>query len=141
MDDKTTADGTKPKPSNAEMFIQFYYPEVKDLSKSFLTLVSGILAFSITFSTSIIGVSSASKLQLILLISAWLFFIIAIIAAGSGLYSNFVAANIANKAILSDSTLKFKQLLKRPYMLLNIAGVSFVIGLILLTLAGATKFL
>ncbi len=141
MDDKTTANATKPKPSNAEIFIQFYYPEIKDLSKSFLTLVSGILAFSITFSTSIIGVSTASKLQLILLISAWLFFVIAIIAAGSGLYSNFVAANLANKAILGDSALKFKQLLKRPYIFLNIAGVSFVIGLILLALAGVTKFL
>jgi hypothetical protein len=141
MDNRTITNETKSKLSNTEMFIQFYYPEVKDLSKSFLTLVSGILAFSITFSTSIIGVSTASKLQLILLISAWLFFIIAIIAAGSGLYNNFVAANIANKAILNDTELKFRQLLKRPYMLLNIAGVSFVIGLILLALAGATKFL
>lgn len=129
-----------PKLSTPEMFIQFYYQEIKDLSKSFLTLVSGVLAFSVTFSTSIIGVSTASLSELLFLICAWLFFIIAIIAAGSGLYSNFVSANIANRAILTGAELEIKYLLGKPYRLLNMAGISFVIGLILLALAGAVKF-
>src|SRR5574341_8009 len=140
MDKHTKDQSSSPRPSSPEMFIQFYYQEIKDLSKSFLTLVSGILAFSVTFSTSIIGVSTASLSQLLFLICAWLFFIIAIIAAGSGLYSNFVSANVANKAILTDAQLEIKHLLGKPYRLLNIAGVSFVIGLILLVVAGAMKF-
>ena len=139
MSSQTTIETPESQTPNPDLFIKFYYAEIKDLSKSFLTLVSGILAFSITFSTSIIGVSTASILQLILLICAWLSFVIAIIAAGWGLYSDFVSANIANKAIHAGTNLEFKQLLIRPYRLLTVAGAAFVIGLILLAIAGVTN--
>jgi len=126
-----------------EMFIKFYYPETKDLSKSFLSLVSGILAFSVTFSSTIIGFQDASVQQLVFLITSWFFLLIAIVAAGGGVYSNFVSANRANRAIMEDleDEIEFKFLTKLPYAALNIAGISFVIGLVMLALAGLLKFI
>ena len=82
MDEETKPDTENSESPNSKIFIQFYYPEIKDLSKSFLTLISGILAFSVTFSTSIIGFPATSSTQLIFLISAWLSFVIAIITTG-----------------------------------------------------------
>ncbi len=141
MPQKTKKDAPANKPSSPEIFVQFYYPEIKDLSKSFLTLVSGVLAFSVTFSTSIIGFPAASSLQLIILIGAWLFFIIAIISAGTGLYQSFVSANKANRAIILETKEEIGNLVRLPYFMLNVAGSAFVIGLILLASAGILKFI
>jgi len=143
MTEKTVETRNRENLSSPEMFIKFYYPEVKDLSKSFLTLVSGILAFSVTFSSTIIGFPNASILQLTFLISSWLFLIVAIVAAGGGIYTNFVSSNIANRAIMEgkEHKIEFSSLVKHPYALLNVAGIAFVIGLILLALAGVSKFL
>lgn len=131
------------KMSNPEMFITFYYSEVKDLSKSFLTLVSGILAFSVTFSSTILDYPNTSASQVVYLIISWFFLIIAIIAAGSGIYTNFVSANIAQKAIMEkrENEIEFKSLTKVPYLVISFAGVAFVIGLIFLALAGFAKFI
>lgn len=130
-----------PKLSNSEIYIQFYYPEIKDLSKSFLSLVSAILAFSVTFSTSIIGFPSTSSTQLTVLICAWISFVIAIITTGAGLYLSFRNANIANRVIKDSGNLKIGKLLTLPYILLTIAGCTFVVGLVLLAIAGGLKFI
>ena len=143
MSENTKESNNGEKISSPGMFIKFNYLEVKDLSKSFLTLVSGILAFSVTFSSTIIGFTNASILQIVFLITSWLFLIVAIVAAGGGIYANFVSANKANKAIMQgkEQEIGFKTLVKWPYALLNVAGVAFVIGLILLALAGFAKFI
>lgn len=129
------------KTYSSEIYVQFYYPEIKDLSKSFLSLVSAILAFSVTFSTSIIDIKATSSTQLIFLICAWLSFVIAIITTGAGLYLSFRNANMANKAIKENDKLEISDLLTPPYILLTIAGCTFVAGLVLLAIAGGLKFL
>ena len=141
MDEETKPDTENSESPNSKIFIQFYYPEIKDLSKSFLTLISGILAFSVTFSTSIIGFPATSSTQLIFLISAWLSFVIAIITTGAGLYLSFRNANKANRAIKKSNDLEISKLLTLPYILLTIAGCTFVVGLVLLAVAGGLKFL
>jgi hypothetical protein len=40
--------------SPQQKFLVFLYPEIKDLAKHFLTLISGVLVFSVTFSEKII---------------------------------------------------------------------------------------
>jgi hypothetical protein len=45
----------------AKTFLDFVYPEVKDLCKHFLTLVTGILVFSVTFSEKIVIFQTAGK--------------------------------------------------------------------------------
>jgi hypothetical protein len=47
--------------SPQEKFLKFLYPEIKDLAKHFLTLLSGILVFSVTFSEKIVPVSEATR--------------------------------------------------------------------------------
>jgi hypothetical protein len=131
---------TDTKLGNAEMFIEFYYPEIKDLGKHFLTIVSGVLAFSVTFSEKIIGFPNATLSQFILLVCSWVFFIVAIIAAGTGIYTNFVAANIANRAIHTNKKTEIKLLVLRSYSLLKVAGGSFIIGLMLLASSAIAKF-
>ena len=131
---------THSDPQSAKMFIEFYYPEVKDLGKHFLTIVSGVLAFSVTFSEKIIGFPNAGRAQLILLICSWALFIIAIIAAGAGIYINFVSANVANRSILTGEKVEIKSLVLRSYALMKIAGGSFVLGLVLLASSSIIKF-
>ncbi len=131
----------KAKLDSAELFIKFYYPEIKDLTKSFLTLVSGILAFSVTFSNTTTETSSFPKVQLMLLVFSWLFFILAIILSGYGLYINFVKANVANTAIMKTQKVKFKTLISRSYAFIRFAGFAFVIALFFLVCSAAFKLL
>lgn len=42
---------------------------------------------------------------------------------------------------MTAAKVEFKQLVRKSYALLTMAGVSFVIGLVLLALSGISKFL
>jgi hypothetical protein len=67
------------------LFMQYHYSEVKDLSKTFLTLVSAVLVVSLTFSEKIIDFPKASNTQRAFLVITWVLFIISIIFCGVAL--------------------------------------------------------
>jgi hypothetical protein len=69
----------------ADLFMKYDYTETKDLCKQFLTLVSGILVFSITFSEKIINYQQASTKTKLLLLLSWLLFALAITCCGIAL--------------------------------------------------------
>jgi hypothetical protein len=73
-------------------FLAFLYPEIKDLAKHFLTLVSGVLVFSAAFSDRIISFGLATRFQKIALVIAWLLWIGAVVLIGLAIFVNFVAA-------------------------------------------------
>jgi hypothetical protein len=47
----------------AGLFLKYDYAEAKDLSKQFLTTVTAVLVFSLTFADKIINFSQASRVS------------------------------------------------------------------------------
>jgi hypothetical protein len=77
------------------IFMQYHYAEVKDLAKTFLTLVAGVLVVSLTFSEKIIDFLKASLTQRVFLVITWVLFIISIILSGIALCYLAVAGGMA----------------------------------------------
>lgn len=127
--------------SDSEVFLSFHYPELKDLGKHFLVIISAVLAFSVTFSEKIIGISGAGGLQMVLLLSSWGLLIVALVATGIGIYFNFIAGAQANGAIIKGRPSDFKPLARRTYRLYQVAGGAFIMSLILLVVDGSLKVL
>jgi hypothetical protein len=76
---------------SAQRFLQFYYPEAKDLCKHFLTLISATLVFTVTFSEKIIDFQKAPiALRIVLFLSLFLM-IVALGLCGAGLRQFFRA--------------------------------------------------
>ncbi len=116
----------------AKAFLSFNYPEVKDLCKQFLTLVSGVLVLSITFSEKILNFQTARLAQRMCLLACWAMLITSLISCGFGLYLIFIAGESANGAIVYDYGRDFKHFAKLSYGLLDFSGISFVAALIML---------
>jgi hypothetical protein len=127
--------------TDAEIFLEFHCPELKDLGKHFLTVISAVLAFSVTFSEKITEFSKSTLPQKGLLMGSWLFLIIAVVTSGAGLYYNFVAGAQAHGGIIRGKKTDFKVFVKRTYRLYEIAGGAFIMALILLAADGASKLL
>jgi hypothetical protein len=118
----------------AKLFLQYDYPETKDLCKHFLTLVTAVLVFSLAFSEKIVNFPTAPKPAKRLLLSAWCSMIGAIIVCGVGLCYITIAAGeaIYGGARYYDSAFV-------AWKLIIIAGVSFVVGLVALMGAGVVS--
>lgn len=71
-----------PADSPAQLFLKYNYVETKDLAKHFLTFVSSILVFSLTFSEKIAGFPKAPLATRRLLVGAWCFMLISILGCG-----------------------------------------------------------
>lgn len=113
-------------------FTDFVYPEVKDLCKHFLTLVSGILVFSITFSEKIIDFQRAKPWERWLLLAAWAMFFLTFIGGGASLTMLFVAAGRAREGDAS-----WGPLMETGGIALFLAGGTFCLGLLTLAISGA----
>lgn len=136
-----TPDSTALTKAHSELFLSFHYQELKDLGKHFLTVVSGILAFSVTFAEKLLDLARATPAQKALLIGGWSLLIISVVCAGAGLYLNFIAAGRANGSIIKDDPGDFKPLVRCTYRLYEIAGGSFILALISLAAIAALKLM
>ena len=131
-------------PTESDTFIDFHYNELKDLGNHFLTLASAILAFSVTFSDRFVpsgdqlpgGLAGAAKY---LLLATWASLILAIIAAGTGVYFNYRAGAAAKGNIISRKPSDFRSLTGRTYSLYHVAGGAFVLSLLTLVAIGVLK--
>jgi hypothetical protein len=115
----------------AKLFLQYDYPETKDLCKSFLTLVTGVLVFSLAFSEKIVNFAKAGKTAKRLLLSSWFSMIGAIITCGIGLSYIYMAGSDAIYGGVG-----FSGLAQAAYRWIIVAGVCFVVGLCALISAG-----
>ena len=115
---------------DAQHFMTYHYEELKDLSKQFLTLVSGVLVFSITFAEKIGGYKAAARWPLL---SSWVAFILAIVLSGLGLAES---AKAAAQAVRGAPTYLYLAMQGRAVHLATIAGVGFIFGLASLIGAG-----
>jgi hypothetical protein len=66
----------------AKDFLTYDYAETKDLGKAFLTLISAVLVFSMTFSDKVIDFPRAGRGARLTLFVGWACFALAIIICG-----------------------------------------------------------
>jgi hypothetical protein len=111
---------------NAQLFLKYNFSETKDLCKHFLTVVTAVLVFSLTFSDKVVSFATASVTARRLLVVAWSLMLLSIIACGIGLcYISLAGGDAVYKP--SDRYLKRARV---AYSWIIIAGSSFVLGLI-----------
>jgi len=121
-------------PNYADLFLKYNYAESKDLCKEFLTLVSGVLVFSVTFAEKIVRFSDYRARGRWTLFGAWIALVAALISGGIGLTELGFAANAAVNA--SDPSL-IQFFGHKADMWMYTGGVLFVLGLLLIVVAGA----
>src|ERR1700754_907447 len=81
--------------SDAEIFLKYNYPETKEMCLHFLTLLTGVLAFSISFAEKVFDFQKANKKRRLIIIWSWCLYLIAIIFCGVGLIFNTIAGGNA----------------------------------------------
>ncbi len=134
MDPSSVAD------SAYELFIEFKYPEIRDLLKQFLTLISATLVFSVTFSERIVDYRrSSSALQRNMVFTSWFMLVTALGACGIGLYLNYLTAEAAFVAMSSGVSEQFRKLESLSYLFQDLGGILFGGGLMILVLAAIVK--
>ncbi|MDL2354305.1 MAG: hypothetical protein QFF03_03505 [Pseudomonadota bacterium] len=121
----------------AKLFYERDYAESKDLAKAFLTLLSGILVASITFSEKIVDVHKATKVPLCAMVTCWLFLLCAIALTGGGLAWMAWAAGIASYV----PELDIVPITAFASRLLMFAGLSFGAALVALIIAGVVSLM
>jgi hypothetical protein len=57
--------------TNAKSFLEYQYPEIKDLAKQFLVVIAGILTLSVAFSEKIVVLTSAPWGVRVLMAAIW----------------------------------------------------------------------
>ena len=119
-----------------KLFLDFVYPEVKDLCTHFLTLVAGILVFSVTFSEKIVNFHTAGRWARSFLLGAWVLFVVAIAGGGTSMTALFLAAGRA-RGREGD----WADLMVIGGYILFAAGGAFCFGLLSLAMAGAVSVL
>jgi hypothetical protein len=125
-----------------ELFLKFHYPELKQLTVTFLTLTSSIFTFSVVFAEKLVSAKPGKRHGQLSLYASWLLFILALIFGGFGLLRLVVAADMAQGGTMVFGDLlyggKAKDLsdyVLSVYEQLTRAGFSFVGGLILLAVS------
>ena len=128
-----------------ELFLSFHYPEIKELTVTFLTLCSSIFTFSVVFAEKLVPSQPIKQRGYLALYASWTFFIIALIFGGHGLLRLLIAADSARGGDLISGDLffggntNFSSYLIGVYSQLFIAGVCFVGGLTFLAVSAFYK--
>jgi hypothetical protein len=122
----------KCREKQAQIFVQNDFAETKDLAKAFLTLLTGVLVASITFSEKIVDLNRSGWWARGLMISSWVLILVAIACCGSGLALMATASGYASYY----PHLHFRQFEFKAVKLLIAAGLSFGSGLVALLVAG-----
>jgi len=126
---------------DAEKFIKYGYPEIKEISIHFLIVVTSILIFSLTFSEKIVKFAEAKRHTKVILIFGWTFLIFSIILIVSGVALNTYALPVAlsnihyikSEGIISQDF--YDPAFKALFSLL-MGGYFFTIGIISIVFSG-----
>lgn len=125
--------------SEKKVFVDFYYREIKDLCKYFLTLISATLVASITFGEKIVPFSTATTAQRWSLTLSWLALLTALTSAGFGMYLLFVAAEKAKGEVIFKYASGFKKLARLAALFLDFGALAYGGGLLLLATTGVLR--
>jgi hypothetical protein len=118
----------------AANFVKYDFAITQDLCKQFITVVTGVLVFSLTFSEKIVNFASAKKPMRILLAIAWASMLFAIIACGLGLTYICIAGG---QAVYGGGD--YPSVAWTSYKWITAAGVSFIVGLTSLILVALAR--
>ena len=119
----------------ADLFLRADYAEMKDLAKSFLSLLIATLVASITFSEKIVDVSRAGARARTLMVASWLAIFGAILSLGAGLALMTIGAGVATYS----PSARFKDFEIKAIPLYIAAGLSFGFGLFGMLLSGVAS--
>jgi len=119
-----------------QKFLQYDYGETKDLLKTFITLISGTLVLTLTFSEKIVTHPGASRAADIL-IESWILFIVALICAGLGTCFIAAAAGKVLYGAIPIFNFSYWKLAVTSWTFVLVAGISYVAGLAMLVRAAA----
>lgn len=115
-----------------ELFMKYNYAETRDLCKEFLTLVSGILVFSPTFSEKIVDFKNSRRVPKVLLFSSWTLLVASIISCGVALTYLALAGG---QAVYGKGDY-YLDLASTCYAFVLAGGMFFIMGLVALVVAG-----
>lgn len=116
-------------------FLKYNFAITEDLCKQFITVVSGVLVFSLTFSEKIVNFSTAKRGLRILLAVAWASMLFAIIACGLGLTYICLAGGQALYGLNNG----YELTASTSYRWIIVAGFSFIVGLVCLICAALAR--
>lgn len=120
------------KISSERFFLEFSYPEMRDLLKHFLTLISGSLVFSTAFSDKVINFATSTEFFKTIALGGWGLLIVALGLCGISIFSLYLAAEKALKSELIITSDDYKVLMKLGIISANISGISYGVGLSIL---------
>jgi hypothetical protein len=115
-----------------EKFISTEYAEIKDLGKSFLSILIAVFVASITFSEKIVNFNSASSWAKSILVLCWIFLLLGIVLAGTGMV---YIASCFNQAIHMPCPENI-ELYSVAFVCFVLAGLCFGLGLTSMLCAG-----
>jgi hypothetical protein len=133
---------TKPPRDPGDVFVEFHFKEIKDVSKSFLTLISATLVLSVMFAEKIVSFDTASFVQRWAMIFCWTLLIASLVCCGLGLYKLFEAGELAVGLAIYDggrTTFNFRPAAKRAFLYLDLACLGFGGALLLLAIVAISK--
>ena len=121
----------------ADNFVSHGYEEIKSISIRFLTLLTAILVFSVTFSEKIVKPEFAKKQTKKILIAGWVCLVAAIILDGLGITLNVYAlASALYDQNINEGTSHYLGFTVRALFSMILGGIFFVAGIILIVYAG-----
>jgi hypothetical protein len=71
---------------NAKSFLEYRYPEIKDLAKQFLVVIAGVLTLSLAFSEKVFPLESSSARVRILIVAIWVICFVAFALGGAAIF-------------------------------------------------------
>jgi hypothetical protein len=120
--------------SQANDFLDFDYQESKDICETFLTVIAGVLAFTVTFADKTGFTSSAPWLPKSLMLGAWLVFAWSLVACVMGLWLMFGAGHAAK---YQPDSGRHRTKAQQATWCWKATALLFQIGFVLLIAAGA----
>jgi len=123
-------------PKATELFLRFDYAETKDLLKTLLSLVSGILVFSVTFGEKIVGLKDGNRSARRFLVTAWVLLILALVTGGMAMaFLGLSAGKLLYGGSIPLLDFDFGTLAFGSWSLVLVSGCSFGAALTSMALA------
>jgi hypothetical protein len=113
-------------------FLKYAFTETKDLTKSFLTVVTAVLVFSLTFSEKIANFSGAWAVTRWTIVGAWSSMFLAVLSGGIAICYIALSGGAASSGSEADA---YWRPMRVAIRWLVTAGVLFVVSLVALIVA------
>lgn len=124
-------------PPTTMEFTKSMYPQLLDMGKFFLTILTGVFVASITFSEKIVSYSTATLWSKSLLILCWILLLLSIVSDGVGLVflTNWYAIEMVSHS--QDNM----EIFSGSFICFGLAGIAFGLSLTSMFSAGLISFI